>query len=160
MYVYWGCCMICRSITARCLCQNCYSSEIHLFCPTDIQVWSTWIQFHVVCYRLCAPHFISFFVAPLWFCTASNIDQKAGVQLTTSHVFCYCQRLVCWPTLTAGFGPIPFWSLGVAHDACQSGVALQQIAALTVKCHHGSQLVVGAHTGAIHHVPGIKTCLP
>lgn len=63
-------------------------------------------------------------------------------------------------TLTAWFGSVPLWSLAVAHDTCQSGVALQQVTSLAMKCHHRSQLVVSTHSRAIHHIPGIKTRLP
>lgn len=63
-------------------------------------------------------------------------------------------------TLTAWFGSVPLWSLAVAHDTRQSGVALQQVSRLAVKCDHRSQLVVSTHPSAVHHVPRIKTGLP
>jgi len=63
-------------------------------------------------------------------------------------------------TLTAWFGSVPLWSLAVAHDTRQGRVALQLVAGLTMKCHHGSQLVVCTHSSAIHYIPWIKTSLP
>lgn len=63
-------------------------------------------------------------------------------------------------TLTAWLGSIPFWSLAVAHDTRQGGVALQQVASFTMKCNHRAQLVVCAHSSAVHHIPWIKTGLP
>lgn len=63
-------------------------------------------------------------------------------------------------TLTTWFDSVPFWPFAVAHDTRQCGVALQHIASLTMKCHHGSQLVVSTHSSAIHHIPWIKACLP
>lgn len=60
-------------------------------------------------------------------------------------------------TLTARFGSVPLWSLAAAHDTCQSGVALEQVASFTIKCHHRAQLVVRTHSCSIHHIAGIKT---
>lgn len=62
-------------------------------------------------------------------------------------------------TLTAGLGSIPLRSLAVSHNAGQCGVALQQIASLTMERHHGSHLVVSTHSGTVHHIPRIKTRL-
>lgn len=60
-------------------------------------------------------------------------------------------------TLTARFGSVPLWSLAAAHDTCQSGVALEQVASFTIKCHHRAQLVVQTHSCSIHHVARIET---
>jgi len=64
------------------------------------------------------------------------------------------------PTLTAGLGPVPLGPVAVAHDAGERGVALQLVSGLAVERHHGAQLVVGPHPGAVHHIPQVEAGLP
>lgn len=78
-----------------------------------------------------------------------------------SAVFCFTRHSVnteALPlTLTARFGSVPLRSLAAAHDTCQSGVALEQVASFTIKCHHRAQLVVRTHSCSIHHIARIET---
>lgn len=87
------------------------------------------------------------------------LSNAAGVQSASTR--CRAANARAPPlTLTAGFGSVPLWSLAAAHDTCQSGVALEQVAGLTIKCHHGAQLVVGADSGPVHYIARIKARLP
>lgn len=105
-------------------------------------------------------HFGSFFFTQLscaitWYQILSN---AAGVQSASTRHSANTQAPP--PTLTAGFGSVPLGSLAAAHDTCQSGVALEQVAGLTIKCHHGAQLVVCADSRSIHYTAWIKARLP
>lgn len=59
-------------------------------------------------------------------------------------------------TLTAGQPPVPARPAIITHNAGKRGVALEDVACLTVEGHGGAQLVVTAQPSAIHHITGIK----
>lgn len=97
-------------------------------------------------------------------CTLAPLAQKCPIipwyPIVTKQLKRACDAGPLLLTLTAWFGSVPLRSPAAAHDTLQCGVALEQVASLAMKCHHGTQLVVSTHSSAIHQIAGIKTCLP
>lgn len=62
-------------------------------------------------------------------------------------------------TLTAGQHPVPAGPAVVPHDAGERGVALENVSRLAVERHGGTQLVVAAQPGPVHHTAWIKARL-
>lgn len=61
--------------------------------------------------------------------------------------------------MTAGQHSVPLRSIGVAHHAGESGVALQLVAWLTVEGQTGAQFIVTAQASTVHHTAWVKTRL-
>lgn len=62
-------------------------------------------------------------------------------------------------TLTAGQWSVPLRSVGAAHHAGESGVALQLVAWLAVEGQTGAQFIVASQSSTVHHAAWVKTCL-
>lgn len=68
-----------------------------------------------------------------------------------------CEGIIS--TLTAGQCSVPLRSVGVAHHAGESGVALQLVAWLAVEGQTGAQFIITAQSSTVHHTARVKTRL-